>query len=190
MTRPSSSWMADEKYKAELLSKVVDLPRVKYLVEQLPFKVKTQPEHLARFDYSDALTWEDKGFLSMMYPSLRAMVVVVYLQEALRDEDNLNFDLTSNSPFDIVAAAYNLSLTKILIRDLIESDKIYDIIAPMFGESDSAQKAFWDHFDGAIVDTLEFAELTAIIKRFYTEHGADVYKEKSVEQMRYELRGH
>lgn len=171
-------WLVNEKERAEVVLANVDIKRVRELLEAIPFSVTDWKEHFKPLGIDELVTKEDDEVLTILYPYLRALVIINYLQETLRDEDIPNYDLTRMAPLDVIFNAYNLRLVKVLFQDILELNEVYDIVVPMLTESGSGERALWDHYDKVVSSNENYLALVTIVRNFYNEHGDKIYKQK------------
>jgi hypothetical protein len=178
MSKNRKHWLTVEKERAQVISTNVDLERVKELVELIPFSVVDWKIKFDKLSESGAVTAEDEYVINLLNPYLRAMVIINYLQEGLREEADNNYYFSHMAPNDVVFAAYNLRLAKTLLQDILESNEIYDVVAPLLVEDDSSGRGVWEYYDKEISKNKNFQDLLMIVREFYKAHGIEVYYKK------------
>ena len=166
------TWGEYEQFRQNKIKELVDLKKIKELVEKIPFEIADWKKGSKQFG-NLTLSKEDETVMDLLFPYLRALVVINYLEAIFTKSDD--YDLKYAVSNDFVFASYNVLVLKGLLQDILYVTEIYDVVADLLLKDGASGKNVWDYYNSVIKNNPDFIELGELIKNAYDEHKTKIY---------------
>ena len=166
------TWSEYEQFRQNKIKELIDLKKIKELVEKIPFEITDWKKGSKQFG-NLTLSKEDETVMDLLFPYLRALVVINYLEATFTKSDD--HDLKYAVSNDFVFASYNVLVLKGVLQDILNMTEVYDVVGDLLLKDDASEKNIWDYYDSVIKNNPDFIELRELIKNAYDEHKTKIY---------------
>lgn len=157
----------------------LDMAHVKELVSTIPFPNEDWSQAKSLQTAPGIVTETDSQLMPLLFPLLRGLVVINYLQQHFSSEAEVPthpYALKYYIPNDVVMEALGYRLLKVLFEEALSSNEFYYPLADLLqNDNVRRQHDLWTHYEMVVKAHPSFVSLVELLRQFHTDHVTALY---------------